>query len=134
MQVFCFTLKNEKRKLYDRFAILISILSCAGISITLFYSNYSGFWWIAALTILLLFLYKVAQRKLAVIITREKISYPSFPVRTIQWTELNSIILKDGLLTIDFKNNRLIQHYPDKSQLVPDEKEFNEFCKEQLKG
>ncbi|MGC4034655.1 MAG: hypothetical protein QM764_01750 [Chitinophagaceae bacterium] len=45
---------------------------------------------------------------------------------------MSNAILKDGILTIDFKNNKIIQAEIDEEYAVVNEKEFNEFCKRQL--
>jgi hypothetical protein len=50
----------------------------------------------------------------------------------VSWDEVNNVILKDGLLTIDFKNNKLFQHIILNSEEDISEKEFNEFCRQQL--
>ena len=42
------------------------------------------------------------------------------------------MVLKDGLLTIDFKNNHLIQKEVDAEVTEQVEKEFNEFAKQQI--
>lgn len=55
--------------------------------------------------------------------------------RKIQWSELNNVVLRDGLLTIDFKNDRLIQKETDDLEdddYDGDEDEFNVFCQQQL--
>lgn len=57
----------------------------------------------------------------------------SFPKKTNTWREVNNVILKDGLLTIDFKNNQLIQKEVDAEVTEQVEKEFNEFATEQIK-
>ncbi len=180
---FTFTIPNEKKRLYDRFALLLFILSAAGILIRFFFykKNYpitagqliifsvpilllifvffvayndrirkhiktfllatlnlslfwliKGPWWVALLTLLLAFFYLLAQRELNIIVSNSHIIYPSFPKRSIQWSELNNLIFKDGLLTIDFKNDAIIQHYPEQKMSLPGEKEFNEFCRERL--
>lgn len=90
-----------------------------------------GYWWIGILTYALIILYTLSKRVLKVEVDKEKIRYPSFPAKTIKWNDLNNIILKDGLLTIDFKNNKIIQQLIHAIQMI-DEKEFNEFCKQQL--
>jgi hypothetical protein len=41
-------------------------------------------------------------------------------------------MIKDGLLTIDFKNNRIIQQQIANISSGIDEKEFNDFCRQQL--
>ena len=57
--------------------------------------------------------------------------------KTISWKELNNVIIKDGMLTIDFKNNRLIQAPTDDEEddeYEVDDDEFNAYCREQLKA
>jgi hypothetical protein len=79
-------------------------------------------------------LHELSSRKKEVIITETQIVYPSFPLKKIDWKKLNNTLLKDGLLTIDFKNNKFIQQLIDETKTSINEKEFNEFCKQQLKG
>lgn len=50
-----------------------------------------------------------------------------------QWQAFNNIVLKDSILTIDFKNNRLMQLTIDESGIQVDEKYFNEFCASKLR-
>lgn len=92
------------------------------------------FWWAAVLVLLLFFMYSITQRKLIVAVNNEQIIYPSFPRRHIAWTDLNNLILKDGLLTIDFRNNRVAQNHVINSgnDNSFNETEFNEFCRRQL--
>ncbi|HET9431236.1 MAG TPA: hypothetical protein VFO70_08665, partial [Chitinophagaceae bacterium] len=61
------------------------------------------------------------------------IVYTSFPVKNITWNQVNNVILKDGLLTLDQKNNRILQVEIRNSDPDIDEKDFNEFCSRQLK-
>ena len=57
--------------------------------------------------------------------------------RTIHWNELNNAMIKDGLLTLDFKNNKLFQAETDddedNEEYDASEEEFNAFCQEHLK-
>jgi hypothetical protein len=50
------------------------------------------------------------------------------------WSAFNNIVLKDGLLTLDFKNNRLMQKEiaDDEDEDDADEEEFNTWCRDQL--
>lgn len=88
----------------------------------------NGMYWGAAINTALLFLHLNAIRNLIITISHEYISYPSYPVKKIIWNEVQNIVLKDGLLTIDQKNNKMIQHevmyHEDKIQ----EKDFNQLC------
>jgi hypothetical protein len=180
MQKYEMVLKNEKTKLYNRFAIFIFILNAVAI-IYFLYSGYgkikqsnNGFiallllinalliytiasfkkkkqfaflslvigislywilidyWWISLIMAMLSYLYSLSKRKLKASFA-DQIVYPSFPKRIIEWNELNNVILKDGLLTIDFKNNKIIQQLIKHSNAT-NEKEFNEFCRQQLKA
>lgn len=48
--------------------------------------------------------------------------------KSYYWTEFSNVILKDELLTLDFKNNRLIHLLVDVNFTPFNEIEFNEFC------
>jgi hypothetical protein len=184
MQQFEITLKNEKNRFYDRFALFIYLLNSAGIVVALFYTDRNiinnnspylfltifiiaiafpfiqliqkkvtlylrsfliaslaivlwwvllGFWWIAICYLLLFLLYVTAKRNLRVSFYPDKILYPSFPIKKIKWNELNNLVLKDRLITIDFKNNKLIQQPIDAESYSVNEQEFNDFCSQQLK-
>lgn len=48
------------------------------------------------------------------------------------WSEIENVMLKDGLLTIDFKNNRLFQKEIDSGDNEATEEEFNGWCRQKL--
>jgi len=51
------------------------------------------------------------------------------------WAELQNVVLRDGLLTIDFRDNRLFQRYADDhddEDYEAGEDEFNRYCRERL--
>jgi len=56
----------------------------------------------------------------------------SFPKRTIPWSEVANAIIKDGMLTVDFRNNKIIQKEIAEDVEESVEKEFNAFCQEQI--
>jgi len=97
------------------------------------YWFYLSPWWIGILGLFLTLFYVIAQRELRIVVEEKHILYPSFPKKRIKWNELNNLVLKDGLLTVDFKNNRLIHQYPELKMTHFNEKEFNEFCRQQLR-
>jgi hypothetical protein len=94
------------------------------------------FWLPALIMALLAILYIISIRQFIVSVNASNIIYPSFPKRTIQWDELNNIIIRDGLLTLDFKNNKLTQVLVivRENESALDEKEFNDFCRGQLEA
>ena len=63
-------------------------------------------------------------------ILKDEIVYPTFPKKHYQWNEVEQIILKDNILTIDLKNNKLMQFsLLEKENKGIDENVFNDFCK-----
>jgi hypothetical protein len=92
----------------------------------------TGLWWITILTLLFIALDYLALKKQIVKVSADNLTVPSFLVKKVDWSELNNVILKDGLLTIDFKNNKLFQQTLLTSDWDVNEKEFNEFCQQQL--
>ena len=90
------------------------------------------YYWMAGITLLFDIFSKITTRNLEVAFTKNDIQYPSFPIKKIKWDEVAQVILKDGLLTIDFKSNKIIQQTIDEIKTPVDEKEFNDFCRQQL--
>ncbi|MEJ0106381.1 MAG: hypothetical protein WDO19_29260 [Bacteroidota bacterium] len=92
------------------------------------------YWWISVTCFFLSLLYQVSKKPLLIDFSNEKIEYSSFPKRKVLWNQLTNVILKDGILTIDFKNNRILQAEISNTGPEVIEKEFNDFCRQQLKA
>ena len=73
----------------------------------------------------------IMREKLMVQVSAECVIIPSFFKRIVQWNELNNVILKDGIITIDYKNDRLFQAAIKEDEAI-DETKFNSFCRERL--
>lgn len=59
-----------------------------------------------------------------------------FP-KKYNWSALNNIVIKDDLLTMDFKNNKVLQQYTDDEEddeYEVESDEFNDYCKGRLNG
>ena len=89
----------------------------------------NNYWFVLAILLIVVF-ENMSKKKLVVRIEEEKIIYPSFPKKEFHWQEIKNLLLKDDLLTIDFKNNKLIQALVVETDV--NEEEFNEFCRERL--
>jgi len=72
------------------------------------WSQLHNYWLFVALLILA-FLDFTVRKKPAVQFFNDRIELPSFPKRTLQWTELNNFILKDRILTLDFQTQPLFK-------------------------
>ena len=60
--------------------------------------------------------------------SENEISFNTFPRKVLKWNELNNTLIKDGLITIDLKNNKLFQKEIEGYVTADIEKEFNDFC------
>ncbi len=68
-------------------------------------------------------------KPLVIFFGEEGISYPSLPRKLILWKEVDFVILKDDILSIELKNNKLIQYTLDKDIADSlDAAAFNSYC------
>jgi hypothetical protein len=74
-------------------------------------------------------LYHLSLQKLQFVFNTGFIKKMNFPQRTYSWEMLDNVMLRDNILTIDFKNNTLIQLEIDCNI---NETQFNEFANQQL--
>ncbi len=89
--------------------------------------------WISIAFFALAFLEYQAKHPLEVGFTNDEIVINTLVRKRFHWNDLNNVILKDGLLTIDFKNNKLFQKETlDDDEPDADEDEFNDYSKAQL--
>lgn len=90
--------------------------------------------WLPAIICLVIQLfYTVSIKRQVVTVKKEGVQHPALFVQAnTKWNELNNIVLKDGLLTIDFKNNKIIQAEITEKDGGVNEQEFNSFCNANL--
>ncbi|HXL56406.1 MAG TPA: hypothetical protein VN958_09125 [Chitinophagaceae bacterium] len=62
------------------------------------------------------------------------ITINTFSKKYYPWNLINNVVLKDGLLTIDYKDNKLFQKEIEEEVLPILESEFNEFCRSKLEA
>jgi hypothetical protein len=74
-----------------------------------------------------------AKANLEIGFSTQFILFDNLLKKKYQWKDFNNIVLKDNLLTLDFKNNKIFQRETIDEESDCDEEEFNEFCKEQLR-
>ncbi len=127
--ILSFVIKSIYHKKNIEFSAVFSSL---GFIAFIYFSLH--LWWQAIAMIVIVLFYFYSIRPLQVRVSINGIQYPSFPTKKIEWVSLNNLLLKDQLLTIDFKNNKLIQSEIDSEQkdVSINEKEFNDFCRQQL--
>lgn len=91
------------------------------------------FQWLTFVFIILALLEYQAKYSLEIGFSDQEIVINSLFKKRYQWNQFENIILKDGLLTLDFTNNRILQReIEDDEDNEADEDEFNAYCKRQL--
>jgi len=91
--------------------------------------------WLAGLFVVLAFLEYQTKRPLEIGFDSDRVVINTLIRRRYDWSAFSNIVLRDGLLTIDFKNNRLLQKEildDDDDEDDADEKEFNDYCQARL--
>ncbi len=89
---------------------------------------------IGAMLILFAIMGFLVNRKRFIIFSDDGIQYPSFVTKKFEWQNVNQVIYKDEILTIDLDNNQFIQlkiENLDANEKI-DEYAFNSFCKSKI--
>lgn len=76
------------------------------------------------------FLYKLSLQEIKFVFAQENIIKMNFPKKKFAWVLLNNVVLKDNILTLDFKNNKLLQAEVEKNDI--NETDFNSFARLQV--
>ncbi len=75
-------------------------------------------------------LYHLSLQKLQILFTGNFVKKLNFPQKEFSWAVFSNVLIKDNILTMDFKNNALIQAEAENGI---NEIEFNEFAEQQIK-
>lgn len=87
---------------------------------------------LASLYLISLFIERELKFEKEVGFTQNEIVFNTLFKKHLDWTDFNNIMIKDGLLTLDYTDNRLLQKEIDGDISLEIEKEFNEFCHNQI--
>lgn len=88
--------------------------------------------WLIFVFVVLAFLEYQAKLPLEIGFSSREIVFNTLFRKRFSWSDLSNVILKDGLLTVDFHNNRIFQKIIDEGESEASEQEFNEWCRLQL--
>lgn len=66
--------------------------------------------------------------------SNDEISFNTLPRKVLSWSEIKNVVIKDGLITIDQKNNKLTQKEIEGYVTADIENEFNEFCQKRIEA
>ena len=121
--VYCYIRQKNGHITYFRFAMLLAAWG--------WYLQPNGLI-ISAVYLLAAILEKQVKFPREVAFDADEIVFNSFPKKNYQWSDLQNVVLKDNVLTIDFRNNKLIQKETDAPVSYTIETEFNGFCVKRL--
>lgn len=118
---------RKHKKALETFSLIMALL-------------YANFWLkhvgvIALIIFVLIYLFvtKVQGKKTRVLFSEQGLHITRiFKTILYPWRDMDNVILKDDLLTVDFKSNKLIQAEVTEINENVDEKKFNDFCTEYL--
>ena len=121
MKSYHFLIGNRKR---GRFWLDIALIA---LGIT---GLFIGRYFVSVLLLLVATLGLATNKKKVVSVSDKGVIYPFYRSKQFSWSEISNVILKDGMLTIDLADNRIIQNTVFNADI--NEPAFNEFCKLQL--
>lgn len=132
MAVSVIMIWNEQKFGNNRFLKRANFAS-TGLIWALFAWIFAGSWLMVSIILILLLIQFSLKKKFEIIFSDVNIHIPFFTKKNYTWLELQNVVLKDGLLTIDFKSNRLLQNeILSEESTVSTEEDFNEYCRKQL--
>jgi hypothetical protein len=113
--------KNRSYQFFDLYVFIV--VACSWIIL----QNY----WIGASSVVLGWMYYISIQQLQFNFEEEFVTKMNFPKVIYPWSDFTNVMIRDGILTLDFKNNKLLQlEVADNVNIV--EYEFNVFAKRQL--
>lgn len=114
----------QKRKVYYSRALLIAAL------VWMKMPYYEG---LSIILIILALMEYQAKYDLEIGFSEDHILFNNLFKKKIRWSSLQQVVLKDGILTLDFHNNKLWQkEVEEEDDFDADEDEFNIWCRQQL--
>jgi hypothetical protein len=117
---------RKGRKVWYRIPLLVIALGLIALS---------PFHWAGILFIAMALLEKPASKPVEIGFADEHIRFNGLTNKDHAWNELQGVILKDGVLTMDFKSNKVLQLETDDEEdddYDAEEQEFNDWVRAKL--
>lgn len=116
---------RAKHKKYSGYPLQLSFV--AGAICWFLYGNT----WLGILLLLSAFFGWRSAVKPVLQLDKSGVRYPSFPAKTFTWDSVDFVLLRDGILSIELKDNHLYQFtLEDAVANEIDEAAFNSFCQQ----
>jgi hypothetical protein len=113
--------KQPASPFFDEFVFIIPAMCWFG------FGNYL----LMGVLVVLGILYRLSIQKIQFVFTRSSVVKTNFPKKTFEWNSFSNVVLRDNILTMDFKNNHLIQSEIEHPESI-DQRDFNEFAQSKI--
>jgi hypothetical protein len=104
------------------------------LAATLGWTFQKDLWWLAIIYFIAAALEKQVKFPVEIAFDEQEIVVNSLPRRYYSWNGITNVVIKDGILTIDLKNNKLIQKEIEDPGSAKTENDFNEFCRTRIQA
>lgn len=85
-------------------------------------------YWMAGLFLIAALLERQVKFSQEIGVDENGITFNTLPQKEYEWKDINNLLLREGILTVDYKNNKLFQQEIE-SEISPSlEHEFNQYC------
>lgn len=127
--IHCTVRHRKGRTAYYRLGLLFATIGWTALART---NGLPIFYWIAAFYFVAVLLEKQVKFPREIAFDNDGMVINSFPQKNFAWKDLSNVVLKDRILTVDFKNNKIIQQETQEDTTAAEEAEFNGFCRSKL--
>jgi hypothetical protein len=125
----CYSQQKKGKIPFYRFGLLLAMIGWTSLARM---NSLTAFYLIAALYFIAVISEKQVKFPKEIAFDDNGIIINSLPKKSYPWTEVTNVVLKDRMLTVDLKNNKLIQQETESDTSLAEEQEFNEFCRSRL--
>jgi hypothetical protein len=91
-----------------------------------------GWQWVAVVYALMGILERQIKFPDEIGFTREKVVRNTFPRKTYEWIDIDNVMIRNNLFTLDLRNNKLVQRELETPVNATLQEEFNTYCRQQL--
>lgn len=90
-------------------------------------------WWLTMFVIIFAAMQFFIKQHFDIVALDQHIKIKSQPEKIVNWNTLQNVVIKDDLLTIDYRSNKIFQAEINTSlSNIGNEADFNEFCRLQI--
>lgn len=113
--------KGKQKHLFNEFLFFVFAFGWLGL----------GVYSLVAINMVMGLLYFLALQKIEFHFDDSGVTKINLPKKKYEWSEFSNVLLKDNFLTLDFKNNKIIQAEIEPLQDI-NEQDFNSSCSQKI--